>query len=193
MSNWYEAVSSDIRLTQGDIILNLPVINWKDDSDLDVSTDLSEEVLKRAFECITDDVIVMNQACDLENNKVKNVVLCPHFALDVFKKNWEDEARENSQNPTAKAWAKFCDSVKDGYQWNYCILNKGEVGSTILTHRIVDFHEIYTLPRPFVESFLKEKGKPRLRLLPPYREHLSQAFARYFMRVGLPNSVDKAW
>jgi hypothetical protein len=24
-----------------------------------------------------------------------------------------------------------------------------------------------------------------LRLLPPYREHLSQAFARFFMRVGL--------
>lgn len=23
-------------------------------------------------------------------------------------------------------------------------------------------------------------------LMPPYREHLSQAFARYFMRVGLP-------
>ena len=26
----------------------------------------------------------------------------------------------------------------------------------------------------------------RLRLLPPYREHLSQSFARFFMRVGLP-------
>ena len=31
----------------------------------------------------------------------------------------------------------------------------------------------------------------RLRLLPPYREHLSQAFARYFMRVGLPVDIDK--
>jgi hypothetical protein len=26
-------------------------------------------------------------------------------------------------------------------------------------------------------------------LLPPYREHLSQAFARFFMRVGLPVEV----
>jgi len=27
------------------------------------------------------------------------------------------------------------------------------------------------------------------RRLPPYREHLSQAFARYFMRVGLPQDI----
>jgi hypothetical protein len=29
----------------------------------------------------------------------------------------------------------------------------------------------------------------RLRLLPPYREHLSQSFARFFMRVGLPVDI----
>jgi hypothetical protein len=30
---------------------------------------------------------------------------------------------------------------------------------------------------------------PRLRLRSPYREHLAQAFARYFMRVGLPHDA----
>jgi hypothetical protein len=25
--------------------------------------------------------------------------------------------------------------------------------------------------------------------MPPYREHLAQAFARYFMRVGLPREA----
>jgi len=29
----------------------------------------------------------------------------------------------------------------------------------------------------------------RQRLLPPYREHLAPAFARFFMRVGLPIDV----
>ena len=29
----------------------------------------------------------------------------------------------------------------------------------------------------------------RIRLLPPYRELLSQAFARFFMRVGLPVDI----
>lgn len=47
-------------------------------------------------------------------------------------------------------------------------------------------HYVYSVPRSFLESLLKQRMQSRLRLLPPYREHLSQAFARFFMRVGLP-------
>jgi len=57
----------------------------------------------------------------------------------------------------------------------------------------VDFHEVFTLPRAFLESLLVARGKLRPRLLSPYREFLSQAFARYFMRVGLPIPVDVTW
>jgi hypothetical protein len=39
-----------------------------------------------------------------------------------------------------------------------------------------------------VREFANAAGH-RLRLLPPYREHLSQAFARLFMRVGLPADI----
>jgi len=58
---------------------------------------------------------------------------------------------------------------------------------------LVDFHEIFTVPRAFLESLIKQRGKIRFRLLPPYREHLSQAFARFFMRVGLPIPIEKDW
>jgi len=40
---------------------------------------------------------------------------------------------------------------------------------------------------------LAQRGEPRLRLRPPYREHLSQAFARFFMRVGLPTDIKRTW
>jgi hypothetical protein len=56
--------------------------------------------------------------------------------------------------------------------------------------RVVDFHDIYSLPKIFLESFLRERKKLRIRLSPPYREHLSQSFARFFMRVGLPTPID---
>lgn len=56
--------------------------------------------------------------------------------------------------------------------------------------RIVDFHNVYGVPLEFARRFADGKGK-RLRLLPPYREHLSQAFARFFMRVGLPTDIPK--
>ncbi len=36
---------------------------------------------------------------------------------------------------------------------------------------------------------LAVRRSPRPRLLPPYREHLAQAFARFFMRVGLPVDI----
>jgi hypothetical protein len=62
-----------------------------------------------------------------------------------------------------------------------------------LEHRVVDFHEVFTLPRPVLESLLRARGRVRPQLLPPYREHLSQAFARFFMRVGLPTPVMKTW
>jgi hypothetical protein len=54
--------------------------------------------------------------------------------------------------------------------------------------RIVDFRRVYSLPLAFVRQRVAMAGD-RLRLLPPYREHLSQAFARFFMRVGLPVDI----
>ena len=59
----------------------------------------------------------------------------------------------------------------------------------LMETRVVDFHEVFTLPRTFLESWLQQSGNQRLRLRPPYREHLSQAFARFFMRVGLPQPI----
>lgn len=66
-------------------------------------------------------------------------------------------------------------------------------GPLTTEHRVVDFHDVYTIPKAFLESLLIMRNQPRLRLLPPYREHLSQSFARFFMRVGLPVGVEKVW
>jgi hypothetical protein len=53
---------------------------------------------------------------------------------------------------------------------------------------VVDFHEILSIPFEYLKKFMK-KRKRRLSLISPYKEHLSQAFARYFMRVGLPSDI----
>jgi hypothetical protein len=50
---------------------------------------------------------------------------------------------------------------------------------------MVDFHRMFVLLKPVVEAVARS-ARLRLRLRPPYREYLAQAFARYFMRVGLP-------
>jgi hypothetical protein len=53
---------------------------------------------------------------------------------------------------------------------------------------VVDFHRLHTLPKSFVGRFAASVGS-RIRLRSPYREHLAQAFARYFMRIGLPHDA----
>jgi hypothetical protein len=50
--------------------------------------------------------------------------------------------------------------------------------STIGDHQVVDFRNVYGVPLDFLIDLSKRNGK-RLRLLPPYRVHLSQAFARF--------------
>ena len=54
---------------------------------------------------------------------------------------------------------------------------------------MVDFHAMFTLRVPLVREYAQAVGD-RLRLLPPYREHLSQALARLFMRAGLPADIE---
>jgi iron-sulfur cluster repair protein YtfE (RIC family) len=53
---------------------------------------------------------------------------------------------------------------------------------------VVDFRNVYGIQ---IENLKEIAGKLESihRLLPPYREPLSQAFARYFMRVGLPQNI----
>ena len=138
------------------------------------------------------DVIVLTQACDLEHDKVLNVVLCPHVAMADYRGLWEEKMKQLGHNPTEKSWRRLCEDIASGYVWNQTVLNRHE-GEVPMDLRVAEFNELYTLPRTFLEALLTQRGEPRIRLRPPYREHLSQAFARFFMRVGLPTPVAKNW
>ena len=186
--SWYSHVEAESPLTQGDLISDCPVIAWAA-GPLNLSGSEEGEVLKAATTAVRADVVDMTQACDLEYNKVDNVIMCPHISVSEYRKAWEEEMKRLKQTPTKNAWGRFCEDIRDGYIWNLSILNAGESGDLKTEHRIVDFYNVYTIPRGFLESLLKQRGRPRLRLNPPYREHLSQAFARFFMRVGLPVPV----
>lgn len=194
MSNpWYEIVESDVRLTQGDIIPDCPLLKWQLDDVIEGESKASSERLFRAAKGMKADVVVMTQACDLEQGKVSDVVLCPCLPLSRYKPVWEEAARAKNQNPTNKAWAAFCEDIKNGYVWNLFMMDSFQEGDITTEHRIVDFQSVHTAPRAFLDSLVAERGTKRLTLLPPYREHLSQSFARFFMRVGLPSPVTRIW
>lgn len=191
-NQWYELVDPNIPITQGDIIFDCPIITWETDN-LILEGGFQTEMLTNAVSGVVDDVIVMTQACDLEQNKVPNVILCPHNGLLEYKKDWEKEMNNLGHNPTERAWRSHCDDICNGFIWNLSMLNESKLRELTIETRIVDFREVFNIPRQFLESLLQQRNTPRFRLLPPYREYLSQAFARFFMRVGLPISVKKNW
>ena len=191
--NWYELVPTETTLDQGDLLANCPVASWREGSLVLRNKNDATRYLSEAVEITTMDVIVMTQTCDLAQNKVRNVILCPHYALTVYREAWEAAQRALEQIPTAKSWTRHVDHVAAGQIWNLALLNAEEGADYQAEHRIVDFQEVLSLPREFLESWLLGEEQPRLRLRPPYREHLSQAFARFFMRVGLPTDIRKDW
>jgi hypothetical protein len=188
-SKWYKSVSASVPLTQGDIILDCPVAGW---SETDISFDGQNELelLRSAREEYKIDAIVMTQACDLANNKTSNVILCPHEALSDYRKSWDEKLEANGKKHTDKEFRGLFKQLIDGRVWNQAVLNSGSDGGLSTEHRLVDFSEVYSVPRTFLDRLITNRDNERLTLMPPYREYLSQAFARFFMRVGLPTPVE---
>lgn len=192
---WYAEVPPDNPLMQGDLIEPCAVLVF---GQLPVLAELQDpeklvDVLQKSAGIEKVRAIVMTQACDLEQRHVRNVILCPIYHLEEFRVEWEKTERGRGQNPTPGSWAKFIKRIRDGNVWNLSMLKKRdspESGGLAIPHQVVDFHEVFSLPLEFLELWMRASGANRLRLLAPYREHLSQAFARFFMRVGLPEDIE---
>jgi len=188
---WYEDLKPDEPLSQGDIIKACPTLTY---SAVNFTEGQSAvKALEAAVVAKEADCIVMTQACDLEHNHVREVILCPVYSVDSFRKLWDEDQKEKGQNPTLRYWNRKLNEIREGKIWNLNLLNHRpedqEKNQNTIPYQIVDFHEIFSLPKSFMVEWMKQNPQPRMRLLPPYREHLSQAFARYFMRVGLPEDI----
>ncbi|MBI3493800.1 MAG: hypothetical protein HY047_18790 [Acidobacteria bacterium] len=176
---WYEAIRGSETLRQGDIFEQFPVL--VPPKDLDLAPFLSDNSLPApAVPIRSVDVIVITQSCDLENNKVDVVVLCAIAPFTEFA----DSPSARSQGNRKKVF----DKLKGGAFPSCQLLDACELDGVKRPHRIVDFRTVFAVPLGHL-TMRTRTTEPRLRLLPPYREHLAQGFARYYMRVGLPIEI----
>ncbi|MHC4402294.1 MAG: hypothetical protein ACYTG0_21730 [Planctomycetota bacterium] len=172
---WYHAVSGS-DLHQGDILLECPVFLIPRDA---VGNPGDHEI---TIERERQNVIVMTQSCDLAIRKdgkccIEDVILAAlYFRHELtgdkrFRRNesWED--------------------ARKGRFPGYHLLNKCEIPGHKLDYMLVDLRKVFTLSVDAAREVAAEGSKQRVRLQPPYREHLAQAFARFFMRVGLPVEI----
>lgn len=125
------------------------------------------------------DLIIVTQSCDLENGKVDLVAMCPVYTLEEFE----------GANPDFKTKGKW-EEVRKGRIEGLHLLG-GPTDPTDNRHSlVVDFGQIFSLPPAYLSKLADASGD-RWRLDSPFLEHFSQAFARYFMRVGLPSQIPK--
>lgn len=169
---WYSVIEQENDIQQGDFIINCPVVippavfDLKDTPDVDV---------KKM------DAIILTQSCDLVSKNIDNILVCRYFSLSDF---FNEIQKKETLN--AKRRKSLVDNLRKGHLVSYHLLNKQE--GIFDDYLVVDFKNVYGIHRSTLNEIIKHL-KTRIRLLPPYREHLSQAFARYFMRVGLPQDM----
>ncbi len=167
--DWYDVANEDV-IHQGDILSSFPV---------PVVAELPWPIPdghKPAVDLLYYDLVVMTQSCDLVNDKVDEVL----FAQVIV---WEKVLATGDHFKKKE----FRSSLVNGNVPPLSLLAKREEAPAI-PWAVVNFHRLFTVPKGFVRRDAAACG-PRLRLRSPYREHLSQAFARYFMRVGLPHDA----
>jgi hypothetical protein len=166
---WYDLVTGD-DLEQGHLLESCPVFLPPEQ--------LADGPLAEAvFRWEERDVIVLSQTCDLAKGreKVTEVLFCPVWARPELTEGY-------------LASPKGMEEARRGNLPGFHVLAACALPAAVREVRVVDFRRVYSLPLAFVRR--RAAAVPsRLRLLPPYREHLAQAFARFFMRIGLPVDV----
>jgi hypothetical protein len=167
-NGWWEEVKGR-ELAQGDYLPGCIVPLFRPDYGTSQAT---QDVPVKEYDCI-----VVTQSCDLEHGKASLVALCPIHAITTFE----------DVNPKFKdkgAWERVRTGRIEGLHL-VASTSKPDENRECL---VADFREIYSLPIAYLKEHASSLGQ-RWRLRSPYLEHFSQAFARFFMRVGLPSSI----
>lgn len=168
---WKQVAGSD--LAQGDLLPHCMVPQFEPDYGTGAANYVHDVQTGHA------DLIIVTQSCDLVNEKavLVAVALCRIHTLEEFE----------TSNPRYKQKGKWED-VRRGRVEGLHMLGSPEDPENNQKARVVNFGQIFSLPPQYLRHRAQQLG-PRWRLASPYLEHFSQAFARYFMRVGLPSPI----
>lgn len=158
---WYGLAEGD-ELEQGDVLIDCPTI---------------QPTATNEFDRLLTNVVVLSQSCDLANEKLKIVQVCPIFPLEDLASRTDAFRSKRGR-----------EDLRRGHFPGFHLLNRCELPSHESDFWVCDFRSLFGVHVAVAKALAAEQS-PRVRILPPYREHLAQAFARFFMRVGLPVDV----
>jgi hypothetical protein len=155
---WYEILNKGVEdIQQGDIIINCEIyetVHRKPDN-------AKESPIKTITNFY--DVVVMSQSCDIYQNKIDLILVCPLFTYSYLKD------KDNTLSSLKKL-----DEVKKGERPNYHLLNCINIKTPeyfikfMEEYLIVDFHNVFSVPINYLREYCL--NNPRIRILPPYRD-----------------------
>lgn len=163
LSDWYgEAVD---QLKQGDLLFGFPLV---------VAVSGGDEELPYEFESRQATVVVLTQSCDIPKKSQYSVMVAEVHEYDSLIAAGNDHLRKSDYKQALSRGLAVSDFLLppagDRMAWS-----------------IANFRDVHMVPKELAQHRLSEA--PALRLVSPYREYLSQAFARFIMRVGLPSTL----
>ena len=159
---WYEIIAGQ-SLEQGDILEDFAVPQVSPDGQFSIP---------RIY-----NLIAMTQSCDIPDPELRHIIFCPV---------WTREELE-SVDSTLLGAGKIGHLAQYRVIGFYPIERCGLVGYE-RPWRVVQFYRIIEVRKEAVMDYLANDSS-HLRLLSPYKEHMSQHFARFFMRVSLPVQI----
>ena len=179
--DWYRVFPCSVSLEQGDFLNNFPIPI----PPAEISEVPAEPVgleIKAPYTIERFNIVVMTQSCDLQNfSDNDEVILCPRVDYLIA-------ASENKKFEGKDGWNKLINGRFIGAY----IVNMCEIENHVFDYQVIDLQRIFSIPLYIVNQVAYNHGD-RVRLLPPYRERLAQAFARQFMRVGLPIDLPREY
>ncbi len=175
-SPWESSTGAAIR--QGDLLVGCPVPLFGAEY-ATIGLEASGEVGVAPA-----DVLVVTQSCDLEVRDGK-----PPKARLVVVRAVHHMARWIELNPRFKD-PKPKEQARRGEMPAIHLVSAPHAPLDNSQALAACVHDMYSLPHQFISAHAAGADE-RWRLRSPYLEHVSQALARFFMRVGLPSDIPR--
>lgn len=161
-------IVAESQLHQGDYLPECHVPIFQNPMDTSKENDVDVDLFN---------LIVFTHSCDIEQNKVRLVAMCPIYSVEEFEITYPEFKKRGKWN-----------EVRIGRVGGLHMLGALNNPKNNREALVVDFREIYSLPYEYLVGHATELGQ-RWRLKSPFLEDFSQAFTRFFMRVGLPSTI----
>ncbi len=179
MQSWYE-VAQGAELRQGSLLRAFPIAK----PPKNITKNKNGEYEPIMGKLSVEDIVILSQSCDLAQNKSGLVLVAPVMTLERLSQSLS----KNITNDEVHL-SKFWEQIRSGHQPPLHMLAACDIEAFQKDIEVVDFRQAITVSYAYITRFAVEAGS-HLRLAAPFREHLSQAYARFMMRVALEKEAE---